>query len=200
MTAVETPTHVLPLTLATEDSVRDFGQLLGGPNVPNAGAGIPFYTSSVIEGANLDFRYRDRAVMRCAGILPGGGRERVRWLERHLHMTQVFIPLGTEPFVMVLAPPNHAQGGQLPAMDEVVAFVFPPGHGLLLHLGTWHDFPIAPRGPFTVLTMNSAEVVTALQRMEAPGEMDGDDIYKVDVVQRTGRRVLLDLTLPEALR
>lgn len=187
--------RTIPLVWATRENIAPFGLLLGGEEVPNAGSPIPFYKNEVIEGGNLDFQYRGQAVMRCARIFPGG-RSQVRWLERHLHMTQIFIPLGLEPFAMVLAPPNHERGGVLPDLDRVTAFVFPPGHGLMLHIGTWHDFPLAPKGPVTVLTMNSDEVVEALQSVREPQEMDFNDVYKVDIPARTGAQIQIDLTLP----
>jgi ureidoglycolate lyase len=199
MTTTEPPTalreRILPLLWATAANLAEFGQLLGGEEVPNAGLSIPFYKGSVIEGGNIDFQYTGKAVIRLARILPGG-RTEVRWLERHLRMTQLFLPLGLEPFVMVLAPPNHDRGAALPDLDRVTAFAIPPGHGLMLRVGTWHDFPIAPRGLITVLTMNSDEVVEALRQMREPGEMDAGDVYKLDVPRRTGVRLQLDLTLP----
>jgi ureidoglycolate lyase len=200
MTAAETmpeerAARTLPLVWATHDNIAPFGQLLGGDEVPNAGLGIPFYKGSVIEGGNIDFQYTGRATMRCARILPGG-RDAVVWLERHMHMTQLFVPLGLEPFAMVLAPPNHERGAQTPDIDTVTAFAIPPGHALLLHIGTWHDFPIAPAGPITILTMNSDEVVEALRQMPAPGEMDFGDVFKIDVQRRTGAQLHVDLTLP----
>jgi len=187
--------RTLPLVRATSDNLAAYGQLLGGDEVPNAGLPIPFYKGSVIEGGNIDFQYTGKAVIRLARILPGG-RTSVRWLERHLRMTQLFIPLGLEPFVMVLAPPNHEQGSRVPDLDEAKAFVFPAGHGLLLKFGTWHDFPIAPAGAITILTMNSDEVVEALRQMKLPGEMDGGDVYKIDIPLRTGVTLNLDLALP----
>jgi hypothetical protein len=39
--------------------------------------------------------------------------------------------------------PNHNNGEDLPNLNQAKALRFPAGHGLLLHLGTWHDFPIA---------------------------------------------------------
>jgi ureidoglycolate lyase len=69
----------------------------------------------------------------------------------------MFIALGQEPFIMVMAPPKT-----LPDLDKVQALRFPPGHGLLLHRGTWHAFPLACERPVVVLTANSDEVVEAL--------------------------------------
>ena len=36
------------------------------------------------------------------------------------------------------------------------------GHGIMIHQGTWHDFPLCVKEPVTVLTANSPEVVEAL--------------------------------------
>ena len=64
---------------------------------------------------------------------------RVSWMERHFLHTQTFFPLGA-PFVAVLAPPGE---GELPDLDAARAFVFDGSAGLMLHLGTWHEFPFA---------------------------------------------------------
>lgn len=102
-------------------------------------------------------------------------------------MTQLFIGLGDQPFAMVLGKPNHEKGGVTPTLDDVKCFVFPPGHGVMIHKGTWHDFPLAVKDPVTVLTANSPEVVEALSSMKSPDEMDHGDVYKIDIKKRTGK-------------
>ena len=133
---------------------------------------------------NLPFLYHGKAVVRTARIHPRQGE--VTWLERHLRMTQLFVGLGDAPLAMVLGKPNHAHGDVVPAIEDVVAFVLPPGHGVLIHAGTWHDFPMAIDRPVTVLTANSEEVVEALAAQKTPAEMDEGDVYKIDVRKRTG--------------
>ena len=173
----------IPVVQATRDNISDYGVFIG-TDVPESGLSIPFYKGSVEEGFNLPFRYHEEAVVRTARIHPRGLA--VTWLERHLRLSQVFVGLGDAPLMLVLGRPNHEQGREVPDIDSLVAFVLPPGHGVLIHRGTWHDFPMAVDRPVTVLTMNSAEVVEALSAHRGPTEMNAGDVYKLDVSARLG--------------
>ncbi len=176
---------VLNLVEATPENTKSVGMFLG-TDVPNAGLSIPFYKGSVQEGHNIPFEYEGKAVIRTAQIRPRSGS--VIWLERHMRMTQLFLGLGTTPFVMVLAPPNERE---TPDLEKAVAYRIPGGHGILIHKGTWHDFPMAIQDPVTVLTANSEEVVKALASMKEPREMDHGDVFKVDLQKRLGRTVVV---------
>lgn len=176
----------LKLVDATPENTKPVGMFIG-TDVPNAGLSIPFYKGSVKEGHNIPFEYEGRAVIRTAQIRPRPGS--VIWLERHTKMTQLFLGLGTTPFVMVLAPPNAKE---VPDLEQAVAYRIPGGHGIMIHKGTWHDFPMAIREPVTVLTANSEEVVKALASMKEPREMDQGDVYKVDLKKRLGRTVVVE--------
>ncbi|TBR58827.1 ureidoglycolate hydrolase [Westiellopsis prolifica IICB1] len=190
MTASYTQVLKIPVIDANPDNIKPYGYLLGD-DVSKPGLGIPFYQGRVIEGENIDFTYRGTATFRTAKIMPG--YPSILWLERHMHMTQLFIGLGQSPFIMVMAPPNHEQGKNLPDLTEAKALKFPPGHALLLHLGTWHDFPIACDQSVVILTANSDEVVTALSQMQEPGEMNQGDVYKISLPQRLGYKIQLDV-------
>ena len=180
----------VPVVDATPQSVAEYGMFIG-TEVPNAGLTIPFYTGAVEEGHNIAFEYNGRAVIRTARIHPRPGR--ITWLERHVKMTQLFVGLGDAPLAMVLGKPNHAEGLDVPAIEDVRCFVLAPGHGILIHAGTWHDFPLAIDRPVTVLTANSEGVVAALASQEVADEMSRDDVHKIDVTRRTG--VVLQVTL-----
>lgn len=191
MTISQTKTLTIPVIDATQENIKPYGYLLGD-DVSKPGLGIPFYQERVLEGENIDFSYRGIATFRTAKIMPG--YPNIIWLERHMHMTQMFIALGQSPFIMVMAPPNHDNDNQsVPNLNEVKALRFPPGHGLLLHLGTWHDFPIACETPVVILTANSDEVVTALSEMKEPGEMNQGDVYKISLPKRLGYEIQLDV-------
>jgi ureidoglycolate lyase len=58
---------------------------------------------------------------------------------------------------------------------------------LLLHAGTWHDFPIAVDRPVTLLLANSEEVVEALRTAGRPRELDEGDVQKVSLPLRFGQ-------------
>ena len=92
---------------------------------------------------------------------------------------------------MVLGKPNVE--GELPDLDTVRAFVLPPGTGIMIHEGTWHDFPMALDRPVTVLTANSEEVVAALAAQGSASEMNSGDVFKINILERTG--VQLHVTL-----
>jgi ureidoglycolate lyase len=186
------PTNVLkiPVIDANTENTKPYGHLLGD-DVSKPGLGIPFYQERVLEGENIDFTYRGTATFRTAKILPG--YPPIIWLERHLHMTQMFIALGQAPFIMVMAPPNHEIDENLPNLKQAQALRFPPGYGLLLHIGTWHDFPIACDRPVVILTANSDEVVTALSQMQTPDEMNQGDVYKISLPKRLNYEIHLDV-------
>ncbi|MCU1350168.1 MAG: Ureidoglycolate lyase [Acidobacteria bacterium] len=191
MTTTSTPPIIeVPIVDASRENVADYGLFIG-TDVPDAGLTIPFYKGSVEEGHNIPFQCTGNAVLRSARIHKRAAE--VTWLERHMDMTQLFIGLGDQPFAMVLGKPNHEGGGQVPALDDVVCFVFPPGHGVMLHKGTWHDFPLAVDLPVTCLTANSPEVVIALASQKEPAEMNTGDVYKIDVFKRTGKQLRASL-------
>jgi ureidoglycolate lyase len=178
----------LELVDATPENIKPAGELLGPDNF-EPGLGIPFYTGAVLEGKPINFQHTGRAVVRCAKVFRRAPE--VKWLERHMHLSQLFIGLGDKPYLMVLAPPNHTEGKDAPDVDKAKTYRILPGQALLLHLGTWHDFPIAAEDEATVITMNSEEVVDALTKMPEPGEMHQGDVYKIDVVAHTATQLVL---------
>ncbi|BAY21518.1 hypothetical protein NIES2100_12720 [Calothrix sp. NIES-2100] len=190
MTTPQTQVLKIPVIDANTENTKPYGHLLGD-DVSKPGLGIPFYQERVLEGENIDFTYRGTATFRTAKILPG--YPPIIWLERHMYMTQMFIGLGQASFIMVMAPPNHENGENLPDLKQVQALRFPAGYGLLLHIGTWHDFPIACDRPVVILTANSDEVVTALSQMQKPDEMDQGDVYKISLLKRLNCEIHLDV-------
>jgi ureidoglycolate lyase len=172
----------LPVIDATADTVKPFGKLF--TEGVEQQIDIPFYRGRVIEGGDIGFLYRDQAAVRTAQVLPVDTPD-VAWLERHMHLTQLFVALGSGgSFVMVLAPPDPDSA--LPDLGRAQALRFPPGCALLLHLGTWHDFPIAVDQQVTLLIANSAEVVDALASAGRPRELDQGDTYKISLPDRFG--------------
>ena len=93
------------------------------------------------------------------------------------------------PLGLVLGKPNHKAGKNTPDFEDLVAFLVQPGHGIMIHEGTWHDFPMAIDRPVTVFTMNSEEVVDALAAQKTPSEMNNGDVFKINVAERTGVQV-----------
>jgi ureidoglycolate lyase len=61
-------------------------------------------------------------------------------MERHLYSSQSFVPLGAEPFLVLVSPPR----GAAPDMSAARAFVASGGVGVTYATGVWHH-------PLTVL-------------------------------------------------
>lgn len=174
----------VPTLDATAENTREYGIFIG-TEVPNAGLTIPYYKGVVEEGANLPFQSRGGAVVRTARI-HHRSPDNV-WMERHMHMTQMFLGLGDAPLALLLGRPNHEQGRDLPDIETIRTFRFPPAHGIMLHIGTWHDFPLAVDQPVTVLTINSPEVIEALASQKTAAEMNRGDTYKINFEHHTGK-------------
>ncbi len=88
-------------------------------------------------------RYHDLARIEVAddegapGISIGHGRPyalplELRMLERHPEGSQAWIPLGGDPFLVVVAPDENGVPGR------PVAFLTRPGQGVNYRRGTWH--------------------------------------------------------------
>ena len=70
---------------------------------------------------------------------------RVVNIERHLELTQAFVPLRGDPIVLVVARADAEEDEDgIPALDEIHAFVVPGGAGVQIYRGVWHvpPFPL----------------------------------------------------------
>jgi ureidoglycolate lyase len=90
---------------------------------------------------------------------------RLRLGERHPLASQAFIPLGPQPFLVVVAP-----AGPIPAREALQAFISNGRQGINYHKGVWHhpmialeavtDFLVVDRiGPATTTTKAQSEAV-----------------------------------------
>ncbi len=62
----------------------------------------------------------------------------LRLLERHPFGSQIFMPLGSHPFLVVVGP-----AGDVPAREALLAFVSNGRQGVNYHKGVWHHPMIA---------------------------------------------------------
>ena len=66
---------------------------------------------------------------------------KVRWMERHPHSGQTFVPLDLSRYLILVAPAD-AEGA--PRMDSLQAFIAGADQAINYHTGVWHH-------PFTAL-------------------------------------------------
>jgi hypothetical protein len=86
---------------------------------------------------------------------------------------------------MILGEPTHDREDltdyerRYPDNQRLKGYIVPPGCGIIIKKGVWHDFPIIVGPDVTVLTVNAREVVEALMSMKKPDRMNFGDCYKV---------------------
>jgi ureidoglycolate lyase len=171
---------------ATAANVAPFGTLLS-PEAPGAVIRSPFYGESVAIRKPGHFVGDDTLEISVATLERRALR--VAWMERHFLHTQTFLPLGGRPFVMVLAPPGEAA---MPDLAAARALLFDGTAGLMLHLGTWHEFPFPLLDGSSVCILIRRDTARDLTRMEG-NEAQGPDLDKKDIVARAG--VVFEVTL-----
>lgn len=179
--------HCLELVLATPENTKEVGWFVNDyEDIPeSARIKIPFY-SHVIEGAVIEKAEWDDPVVRLAKIRWSDDHE-IKWLERHMKTTQCFLLVGQNPGLLVLGEATHdrqdltAEERMRPDINRIKGYIIPPGCGIIIKKGVWHDFPISCGPDLTIFTINTREVVEALMSMKEPAPMDFGDCYKVRV-------------------
>jgi ureidoglycolate lyase len=172
----------LPLEAATPETVAAFGELLAfGRGRP--AARTRFYDDAV-EIAEKPAFVSDADT--CLSLVRVHPRPlEVVWMERHFKHTQVFVPLNRQPWCAVLAPPGDAA---LPDLAQARALLFEGDCGLLMHLGTWHEFPFALEYTADMMVILRNETNRDLEAV-ADGEALGEDLEKRHIGRRFGVRL-----------
>ncbi|WP_394728502.1 ureidoglycolate lyase [Altererythrobacter sp. GH1-8] len=168
----------LEAVTATETNFAPFGRLIRPDE--SAGRGTKFYNDAVavwdIPGMVTDADATisvARAHSRPMSVI---------WMERHFKHTQVFMPVNGEPFHLVVAPPNDKH---VPDIDDVRAFTFDGKAGVMLNLGTWHEFPFAIDRAADIAVFLRRETNANLEAFEN-GEAIGGDLEKRNIQTRLG--------------
>jgi ureidoglycolate lyase len=90
---------------------------------------------------------------------------------------------------MVLAPPGEAE---MPDLSAARALLFDGSAALMLHLGTWHEFPFPLLDGTDVIIAIRRDTARDLQRVEG-NEARGPDLDKKDIVARAGVEISVSL-------
>jgi ureidoglycolate lyase len=159
----------LPVEPLTAEAFAPFGAILPDP-------GPAAFTSGTLQTWRFPFEVDDAVLVTLCRFR----REPMRFsrLERHLAVTQAFLPLAGRRSVMVVAPAT-AEGEPVvpPEPATVRAFELTGAAGLVLWRGTWHAlrrFPLDdPHVDFVLLTSRAtqAEIEAAAAAGEAPSRL-----------------------------
>ncbi len=103
------------------------------------------------------------------------------FLERHMLITQAFIPLANDGFVTIVVPPGCAEEPNgLPAYAQTRAFHVPGHLAIQLHRGTWHENPFPLRDGQVFLVTSHA----ALTRGHQKNPTEGLEALPLDLERR----------------
>lgn len=120
---------------------------------------------------------------------------RVHFLERHMLLAQMFVPLCGTPFVVVTGRPDAREDENgIPLVDELRAFFVPGDKAVTIHRGTWHEppFPLAENS--LRLTTTHAALTSGLEsELNERGEINANDVEKRNVTARSGYVLRLEL-------
>lgn len=114
----------LAVTPATAETFQPFGALVA---VPRDGERVSLPVAFAGEAPLGEARMAMNAVAPPDGPLP-------LLIERHPSSVQIFVPLGPEPLLAVVATADLDR----PAASDFRAFAIPPRHAVVYRAGTWH--------------------------------------------------------------
>lgn len=179
--------QTLPLQSAETIDLDPFGWSVG-IGADTALTDTAFYAGAVQLCKPGPFSSDDDTTLSVARVRPRTNE--VIWMERHFKHTQVFVPLGGNPYVVVLAPPNDEQ---VPDVDAAIAVQFPGHLGFMMRIGTWHEFPFAVHDPVDMIVILRNETNRDLDQL-ANDEAEGEDLQKRNIKARLGVTLGFDLS------
>ena len=119
---------------------------------------------------------------------------RVVYLERHMELTQAFISLGGDPFIQIVAAPGARLENDVPAFDEIHAFMVPRGVATNMHVGTWHEPPLALVDDQCFLYTSHADLTEGLGAdRDAKGSIGEKDVDKRSITEHAGYELRIAL-------
>lgn len=86
----------------------------------------------------------------------------IKIMERHPHGSQAFIPMGENPYLVVVAPAGEFE------LSSIEVFIANSNQGVNYHKGTWHHFCLALGSESDFLVIDRA------------GEGDNCDVLELD--------------------
>lgn len=119
----------------TAEAYARFGALLcatrGAPRSANHGNAEAWDDLAALVNLRGDRARPTASLFRCAPLVHGALE--VRWLERHPHSTQMFVPMSASRYLVVVA-----QGGDAPELESLRAFIVSGNQAITYGPGIWH--------------------------------------------------------------
>jgi ureidoglycolate lyase len=128
---------ITPKTL-TSQAFSAFGDVIEAHAEANTIAINDGYTQRYHDLANVDVNdHGGRALINIFRSTPLSQPIAIKMMERHPHGSQAFIPMGTNPYLVVVAPKGEFD------ISKLQVFIAKSNQGVNYHKGTWHHFCLA---------------------------------------------------------
>lgn len=156
-------TRQIPAQTATPENFAPFGVLLtaqGRKRLPinTYGASFDLYREGFESDQPIEW-FIVNGTHRGYGVL---------FLERHMQLSQTFIPVGGRPFYTIVARPGAREENGFPALDELRAFLVPGDTAIQIHRGCWHENPLPTKEGVQLLVTSHANLTLAHQQNPDP--------------------------------
>ena len=153
----------LTAEIATPESFAPFGKVLGESGrkrlpINTYGDKLDLYRESFESDQPIEWFI----------VHAHARRREVLFLERHLQLTQTFIPLGGKPFYTIVARAGAREENGFPALEEIKAFLVPGDVAIQVDRGTWHENPMPAEDRARLLVTSHAALTLAHQQNPAP--------------------------------
>lgn len=183
-------THVVGVEPLTNETFAPFGNVLAAEgerrSIDLYGSSIDVFTAGRVDSDVPVDIFMSRSSIR---------EFRIHFLERHMLLSQMFVPLCGTPFVVVAARPDAEEDENgIPVVSEVHAFFVPGDKAVTIHRGTWHEPPFPLADDSLRLTTTHAALTSGLEtKLNERGEINANDVEKRNVTARSGYVLRLEL-------
>lgn len=115
-------------------------------------------------------------------------------LERHKGLSQAFIPMDGAPFIQVVAAADATLVDDVPASDEVRAFIVPGNRGVQIDVNVWHEPPFPMQAEQLLIVTSHQSLTKGLQsKVDASQEIGQLDVDKRNIFDRAGYELRVSL-------
>jgi len=115
-------------------------------------------------------------------------------LERHAGMSQAFLPLDGKSFIQVVAAADVPLEGEVPAADQVRAFIVPGDRGVQINRNVWHEPPFPLQDEQLMVVTSHQSLTKGLQsKVDQRQEIAQLDVDKRNIADRAGFELHIQL-------
>lgn len=134
---MENNKHIIPKTL-TRENFAPFGDVIEVSDKAKNFSINDGFTQRYHDLAQVDVTENNgRTLINIFRSTPLGQPVSIKMMERHPLSSQAFIPMGAQPYLVVVAPKGELD------ITKIEVFLASANQGVNYHKGTWHHYCLA---------------------------------------------------------